>query len=798
MYATYSDGSTSNHVDLTVNIQASAPPPPPPPQNSSGPVISTSVQSFQVTVGQQGILSSSNLSASDAAYPDPSLISYNITSYPTQGALYLNGQLAHSFTQADINAGRVAYLSYMQAGLSSEATDALTYIVSDPSYRQTAPTTVNLKIEPLPPPPTTSQPYIDINSFQTVLEGGQIFVTGVNPSYAPNIQSNLHVTDPNPNDPYTGSSRDSAIVYTIVQGPTHGQLNWVTNYPTPWLPGQQPYYGQQVTKFTQNDLNNGWFIYKNDFTSGASDSFSFTVSDSFGGTIGLTTATIPIQPVNPIVLGINAGMFVTSGGESVVSPDWLRIFDNAPDAKLTLTLRQPPSHGTILLSGQLPSGSSFTVSELYQLSYRQDGGAAQSDQFSFAVTDAYGNSIPDLVVPITIGATALDKNTGALVGIGQSAVIEGQNLHVADPGMGSGNPYADTPQSLIYTLTNLPTHGALSLAGSALQVGDQFTQEQIDKNLLTYTEDGSSATSDFFGFSIADAFVHNNFGSGTFNITITNNSGGRNLVTSSSSDVFYSGPGNNWIMGNSGTTLSYALAPAGVNVNLGAGTADNGFGGIDTISDVHSLTGSPFGDLLSGTNVDDVFAGGKGNDTIDGGPGTDTAVFSGSYLQYQGVALGGDAFQVIDQRSGSPDGTDTIANVEFLQFADGTYRLSEVETKGTTALVEVGDYFLLGVIGGPGVTLKYSGSVVVAGQFGAWIPLGAEATSGGYEVAWKYGAADQYTVWSTDSNGDYVSNIVPVGPGTSSSLEINRDQLPAGSQRRWHDGLGHDRDRDGW
>ena len=43
-------------------------------------------------------------------------------------------------------------------------------------------------------------------------------------------------------------------------------------------------------------------------------------------------------------------------------------------------------------------------------------------------------------------------------------------------------------------------------------------------------------------------------------------------------------------------------------------------------------------------------------------------------------------------------------------------------------------------------------------RFGGWTPIGAEQTAGGYDVAWKIPGADQYTVWSTDSNGNYISN----------------------------------------
>ena len=59
----------------------------------------------------------------------------------------------------------------------------------------------------------------------------------------------------------------------------------------------------------------------------------------------------------------------------------------------------------------------------------------------------------------------------------------------------------------------------------------------------------------------------------------------------------------------------------------------------------------------------------------------------------------------------------------------------------------------------------------MAGQFGAWTPIGAEQTATGYEVAWKVAGADQYTVWNTDSSGNYVSNIVGVVSGTSTALE---------------------------
>jgi serralysin len=96
-----------------------------------------------------------------------------------------------------------------------------------------------------------------------------------------------------------------------------------------------------------------------------------------------------------------------------------------------------------------------------------------------------------------------------------------------------------------------------------------------------------------------------------------------------------------------------------------------------------------------------------------------------------------------------------------------------IEAFGSTSLVEVGsNYFLNSTSGGTGPELKFgNGAPYAAGQAGTWSPIGAEQTSTGYEVAWKAAGADQYSAWSTDGNGTYISNIIGVVSGTSATLE---------------------------
>ena len=93
-----------------------------------------------------------------------------------------------------------------------------------------------------------------------------------------------------------------------------------------------------------------------------------------------------------------------------------------------------------------------------------------------------------------------------------------------------------------------------------------------------------------------------------------------------------------------------------------------------------------------------------------------------------------------------------------------------IEAVGATKLVQSGNNFVLdpmASLGGP--VLKYSGANVTVGQFGNYTPIAAEQTASGYEVAWKNGALDDYIVWNTDNNGNWLSNI---GALTGSSVAL--------------------------
>ena len=71
--------------------------------------------------------------------------------------------------------------------------------------------------------------------------------------------------------------------------------------------------------------------------------------------------------------------------------------------------------------------------------------------------------------------------------------------------------------------------------------------------------------------------------------------------------------------------------------------------------------------VIGGSGAD-TFRGNSANNHFDGGEGTDTLLVSGTFSDYS-LSLSGSSLVLRDQRSGSPDGTDTLTNVEVVDFS---------------------------------------------------------------------------------------------------------------------------------
>ena len=111
-------------------------------------------------------------------------------------------------------------------------------------------------------------PTVAVNTGSTVAEGGTDIIDA----------SELAVTDV--------EQSAAQLTYTIGTGPTSGRLE-LTTAP-----------GVSATTFTQADITANRLVYVHDGSETMSDSFTFTVNDGAGGTLGATTMTLTITPVN--------------------------------------------------------------------------------------------------------------------------------------------------------------------------------------------------------------------------------------------------------------------------------------------------------------------------------------------------------------------------------------------------------------------------------------------------------------------------------------------------------------------
>lgn len=97
-----------------------------------------------------------------------------------------------------------------------------------------------------------------------------------------------------------------------------------------------------------------------------------------------------------------------------------------------------------------------------------------------------------------------------------------------------------------------------------------------------------------------------------------------------------------------------------------------------------NFIGSAGDDTYNGTNNDDTITGNAGDDVIDGKGGEDTAVFTGNRDDYQLTENEDGSWTVKDLRTtGITDGTDTLTNIEKVQFADVTLVIGEANQAPT-------------------------------------------------------------------------------------------------------------------
>jgi Ca2+-binding RTX toxin-like protein len=110
-------------------------------------------------------------------------------------------------------------------------------------------------------------------------------------------------------------------------------------------------------------------------------------------------------------------------------------------------------------------------------------------------------------------------------------------------------------------------------------------------------------------------------------------------------------------------------------------------GRVDTILNFEGAIGGGGNDEFIGDGRSNSFYGRNGNDAIDGGANTDTALYSGKRTEYSVTKNLNGTFTVSDLLA-NRDGTDTLTNVERLQFSDAEILLDLIPKPPTPPSID--------------------------------------------------------------------------------------------------------------
>ncbi len=157
---------------------------------------------------------------------------------------------------------------------------------------------------------------------------------------------------------------------------------------------------------------------------------------------------------------------------------------------------------------------------------------------------------------------------------------------------------------------------------------------------------------------------------------------------------------------------------------------------------------------IQGGNGADLMFGGTGDDTMDGGLGLDSARYTGNFADYTlAVGEAGAATVITDNRVALlNDGTDTLRNIERLQFADEKVALDLAPTQaGGKAVLAMALLFGAGFVNDK----AWAGRFIAYFDSGAPLSLAASLLADGGIVAAFAGGSDNATIVSYVYNNVY-------------------------------------------
>jgi hypothetical protein len=384
----------------------------------------------------------------------------------------------------------------------------------------------------------------------------------------------------------------------------------------------------------------------------------------------------------------------------------------------------------------------------------------QSGTYYVAIENLSGPN-PGLIKEITEGdglpATISGANSGTVFGHAMTpgAISTGAVSAADTPAFGSSSPVAES-----FSSSGAGTELLFANNGTALSSPDVFSPVAVSgvDDIATTVPGGLS---DFYGTSAASASL-----AGVAALILSANpdltpAQVEQIVEETALPMPDSAVSGAGLVQVDAAVAAALPGPHVAVANITLSTASIAASSLFTASD-------PNGYTITAYDFED--AGGSGHFVLNGVPepdnqATDVTAAQLSQLTYQS-ALG--TVDTLEIRAEDQTGWGSWAS--FVVTAPALVIKTDTGSYGSTSLAELGNnYFLYASGTTTGPELNDGGTPVQAG--GAWAPIGAVETTSGYEVAWQLTGTNEFTIWNTDSDGNFISDTIGSVSGTSVALE---------------------------
>lgn len=310
---------------------------------------------------------------------------------------------------------------------------------------------------------------------------------------------------------YTCSDLDREVKFFVTSAPQSGRL---------LIESDEDQTSREVKEFTQQDIDKGRLIYEHTHSMvelKSNDSFIFDVKSKLAASLSNQLFNIEISvssggllrflPVPMLHLEEGASAPVRLDLSKVL--EYLETRAGIPSPELYIDA-YAPSHGRVSMLDSSANNSRFMLSDFTSglVSYQHDHSDTTIDEILMSVYLVQGQIfLCNLTVPVVI-APVNDHDFKLMTQSPNMSIVEGENRTITNTELLTEDE--DTsPDEIVYDVISGPTLGALvklnldGFAQDIVSVGNQFTQADINANLVQYKHFGYPQSTTFY-FKVSD------------------------------------------------------------------------------------------------------------------------------------------------------------------------------------------------------------------------------------------------------------------------------------------------------